>query len=159
MRLVLGFVVALTAVTSALAQPGRGEVVIRGCLADQRLEQDLGIGHQGLLMTALAPSRQTFDSPQWLEENQRFSLIGNPRLLNELARYAGEEIEVTGQLNPPNPIQGVRDPSRIEPPRLGFPGIGQQGPQRQQLATGRLPVAYDELEVSDYKSLGPSCRR
>ena len=153
MRLVLGFVVALTAVTSALAQPGRGEVVIRGCLADQRLE------HQGLLMTALAPSRQTFDSPQWLEENQRFSLIGNPRLLNELARYAGEEIEVTGQLNPPNPIQGVRDPILIEPPRLGFPGIGQQGPQRQQLATGRLPVAYDELEVSDYKSLGPSCRR
>ncbi len=157
MRGILIVAVALLVLFSltAGAQPNVGEAVIRGCLA----ERDLGVGPQGLVLTALDPSRQTFDSPSWLQEGQRFSLIGNPRLLNELARHTGEEIEVTGQLNPANPIQDVRDPVLIEPPRGGFPGVGQQTPRRPQRATGRLPVAHDELAVSDYKSFWPDCRR
>ncbi len=126
-----GLVVVLLAVPPALAQPNSGDVVVRGCLADNRLEGRQGLD-QGLLLTALHPRRQTFDSPAWLEENQRFSLIGNPRLLNELARYAGEEIEVTGSKSTSPTQTGLTGPEYIGGAAADLPP-GYVGPQPTQV--------------------------
>ncbi len=157
MRCVPGVVLALLVALPALAQPNRGEVVVRGCVVDNRFGERPELRHRGLVLHALGPGQQTFDAPTWIEEGTLFSLIGDRGLLDDLAVHTGESVEVTARLNPENPIYDVRDPALIETPR--FPGIGQQAPPTRQRALGRQPSANDELEVIAYRRRSFDCPR
>ena len=165
MRFFLGVVVVLLAPQPVLAQPDIREVVVRGCIVDD-LER-LRLGQGGLVLTALDPSRQAFESPN-VDRDQRFSLVGD--LLDELKELAGQEVEVTGQRIL---VQDVRDPILIEPPqdpggfpgagviepRRGFPGAGQQTPPGPQRDVGAAAAPQVTLVVTAYKSFSAFCRR
>ncbi len=155
MRFFPGVVVVLLASQPILGQPDTREVVVRGCIADdlERLRLDQG----GLVLIALDPSRQAFESPD-VERDQRFSLIGDRDLLDELKELADQEVEVTGQRIL---VEDVRDPVLIEPPRGrgGFPGTGRQTPPGRQRTIGAAAAHQVTLAVTAYKSFSAFCRR
>ena len=150
MRFLAGLVVVLLA-TQAFGQPRVGDVVVRGCL-----RFDL----QGLLvLSALDPSRQAFNSQNWVTEGQLFSLIADGTTLNQLVSFEGDEVEVEGHLNPDNPIREVPGPI-LEPPIAGgIPGLsGQQMPRSPERVLSRRPADHDEIEITAHKFLRARCR-
>lgn len=151
MRFLTGFVVVLFATSALHAQPRADDVVVRGCVS---YDPD---GY--LALRALGPSLQAFDSQNRVEEGQLFSLLGNGATMNALMLFVGDEVEITGRLNPENPIREVPGPVLEPPVGVGIPGpSGQQIPRGPDRVLSRRPSDYDEVEIQDHKFLRPGCR-
>ena len=160
MRLVPGllavmFLAVMLAPSSLLAQ----SLTVRGCVAET--------APQGVWMSAVDRDRQAFDSSNFVEPGERFLLLGDDDLLEEIARREGWEVEVTGRLNPE-----FSSPAIIEPPVFQPPGTGAGWPP-QPLGTTRVsgtgtgrPVGpfaeeapVDVILVEEYRATRPACRR
>lgn len=77
-----------------------------------------------MLLRASGGARQTFDSYNLVNEGERFLLVGDNELLEEIARREGQEIQVTGRINPDLP-GAIAAPPIFRPPGGGnFPGAG-----------------------------------
>lgn len=149
------FLAVMLAPSSLLAQSR----TVRGCVEEAT--------PQGVRMWAVDRDRQAFDSSNLVEPGERFLLIGDDDLLEEIARREGQEVEVTGRLNPE-----FSSPAIIEPPVFQPPGTGAGWPPRPPgrtrvsgTGTGRAvgpfaeEVPVDVILVDEYRATRPTCRR
>ena len=155
--LAIVFLAVMLAPSSLLAQLHTTR--IRGCVAEVT-------PGGGVSMWAVDRDRQAFDSSNSVEPGQLFVLMGDDNLLEEIARREGQEVEVTGRLNPE-----TSSPAIIEPPVLPPPGGGAGWPPQPRgttrvsgFGTGRPvgpfaeEVPTDFILVEEYRATRPACR-
>ena len=148
------FLAVMLTPSSLLAQ----SLTVRGCVTEAT--------PQGVWMSAVDRDRQAFDSSNDVEPGQRFLLMGDDDLLEEIARREGWEIEVTGRLNPE-----FSSPAIVEPPVFQPPGVGAGWPPQPRgttrvsgFGTGRPVgpfaerVPVDDILVEKYRTSSPTCR-
>ena len=140
MRFTIGFFVVLFAASLAFAQR---PTVVQGCVVvDTEVR--------------LWPT----DDPQRLDgASGRFLLLADDDLLDEISLHEGDEIEVTGHINPSPPEPSVAPPI-LPPPGGGFPGVGRPGnPQvsvSERSYDRRAPE--DVFVVEEFEVVRPGCR-
>ena len=154
MRLALALLSVLFTPPLLSAQSDR----IRGCVEETP---------QGVVLRASGAGRQTFESQNSVNAGECFLLVGDDDLLEKIALREGQEIEVTGRINPDLP-RATATPPRLPPPGGGnFPGVGRPlGPGRSpfnprvsvRLRDSRRPAAGDVILVEDYRAVRPTCR-
>lgn len=156
MRLSVSLLVLLCAQPSLFAQPTD---VIRGCVTQ---------GPQGVILEPLNRNQQAFDTSNLVNDGRRFLLFGDDDLLDELADRDGNEIEVTGHINPAPPDPILEPPILNPPGGGGIPGVGSPlNPRVSNRGTSRTPesrpsnrgLAEDVLVVTKYKMVRPGCSR
>ena len=154
MRFALALPAVLLTPSLTFAQSDR----VRGCVEETP---------QGVVLRANGASRQTFDSQNSVNAGERFLLVGDDDLLEEIVLREGQEIQVTGRINPDLP-RATATPPRLPPPGGGnFPGVGRPlGPGRSPFnprvsvrqRDSRRPTAEDVILVEDYRAVRPTCR-
>ena len=155
MRFALALLAVLLAPSLLFAQPER----VRGCVEETP---------RGVVLRASDASRQTFDSQNLVDGGDRFLLVGDRALLEEISLRRGQEIQVTGRINP-EPPPAVAAPPRLPPPGVGnFPGVGRPlGPPGRSPFNPRVSVrqrdsrrstADDVILVEEYRAVRPTCR-
>ena len=156
MRFALALLAALLTPSLLFAQSDR----VRGCIEETP---------QGVVLRASGAGRQTFDSQNLVDEGQRFLLVGDDDLLEEIVRREGQEIQVTGRINPEASSPAIVEPPIFQPPGGGtFPGAGRPpGPRggnpfnpRVSVRQGdsRRAAAEDVIVVEQYRAVRPTCR-
>ena len=154
MRFPLALLAVLLAPSLSFAQSN----TVRGCVVE---------GPEGVLLRASGGARQTFDSYNLVNEGERFLLVGDNELLEEIARREAQEIQVTGRINPDLPA--IAAPPIFRPPGGGnFPGAGRPpGPQGRnpfnprvsvRQRDSRRPTTEDVILVEEYRAVRPTCR-
>lgn len=155
MRFALAFLGVLLAPPLMFAQSN----TVRGCVIDDP---------QGVLLRASGGGRQTFDSYNLVNGGERFLLVGDDELLQELALREGQEVQVTGRINPDAP-RAIAGPPIFRPPGGGnLPGVGRPlGPPGGRTFNPRVsarqrdsrrPTAEDVILVEEYRAVRPTCR-
>jgi hypothetical protein len=155
MRFALALLAVLLAPSLSFAQSN----TVRGCVVE---------GPEGVLLRASGGARQTFDSYNLVNGGERFRLVGDDDLLEEIARRAGQEVQVTGRINP-DPPRAIAAPPIFRPPGGGnFPGVGRPpGPQGRspfnprvsvRQRDSRRPATEDVILVEEYRAVRPTCR-
>jgi hypothetical protein len=113
------------------------EVTVRGCL------------HDPLELWSNDQQRQPPESQNWTVKGQRFALIGDSDVLNQLGDHVRHEIEVTGLIEIPR-----GSPAIVESPRGRggtFPGLPPTGGfGRPSPGAPRATVYPDRNDVSDF---------
>ena len=158
MRFNLGLLALLLAPSLLFAQ--RPDVV-RGCV----------VTNPDVRLLPAAPSPhdpQPFDGSDRYDSYVRYLLWSDGELLEEIALHEGDEIEVTGHINPPATQPFV--PPHLQPPGGGFPGqppggalpgVGRPG-NTGASASARTsldpPPGEDVLLVEKFKVIRPGCR-
>ena len=152
------FALALLAVLLTPSLPFAQSDTVRGCIEETPL---------GVVLRASPASRQTFDSQNVVDEGRRFLLVADEDLLDEIALRRGQEIQVTGRINP-DPPRAIAQPPRLPPPGGNFPGVGRPlGPPGRnpfnprvsvRQRSSRRPTAEDVIVVEDYRAVRPTCR-
>ena len=157
MRFALGFLAVLLVPSLLFAQ--RPDVV-RGCVVvDPEVR---------LLPAAPSPhDPQHFDSRDRYNSSGRFLLWSDDDLLDEIELHDGDEIEVTGHINPPPP-ESIVTPPHLRPPgglagQLpgGLPGVGRPGNPGVSVSTRTSydsPPPEDVIVVEKFKVIRPGCR-
>ena len=151
MRFTLGLLAVLFAPSSLFAQ----QDVVRGCVT---------LHAQGVVLRALDASRQHFDSQNLVDGGEGLLLLADDDLLDEIVLREGQEIEVTGRINP-TPPRPIAEPPILQLPGGGnFPGAGRSGvgrlAPRVSIRRGRRgPAVENVITVEDYRALRPECRR
>lgn len=153
MRFALGLLAVLLAPSLLFAQPN----VVRGCV---RLHP------QGVLLQALEPGRQHFDSQNLFDAGESLLLLADDALLDEIALREGNEIEVTGRIDP-TPPRPIAEQPILPPPGGGnFPGVGRPlnpgagrpfNPRVSVRRERRGPAIEDAIAVERYRDLRPGC--
>ncbi|MCY4506833.1 MAG: hypothetical protein OXG35_07710, partial [Acidobacteria bacterium] len=87
MRFALALPAVLLTPSLLFAQSER----VRGCVEETP---------QGVVLRASGAGRQAFESQSSVDAGQRFLLVGDDDLLEEIVLREGQEIQVTGRLNP-----------------------------------------------------------
>ena len=172
MRFVPGFLgVVLLAVmlapSSLLAQPD----TFRGCVEEttprgvwlRLVERERQPSDTGDLAVT---SRSASGTPR--EQGSRFLLIGDDDLLEEISRREGQEVQVTGRLNPEFSSPAIVEPPFFQPPGGGnFPGAGwppnPRGTRVSDPGVAAGPFTEweptDVILVEEYRAFRPACRR
>ena len=135
--------------------------VVRGCVTQMP---------QGVALKPLNPSGLAVDTSNLVNGGRWFLLFADDDLLDEIASREGNQIEVTGHINPavPGPIV---ERGFLKPPGGGnVPGLGGQdplnppgrvserGPSRSPRADqSQRAVTQDVIAVTEYKSGFPFC--
>ncbi len=157
MRFALGLLAVLVAPSSLFAQSD----VVRGCVT---------LHAQGVVLRALDAHRQHFDSQNLVDGGEPLLLVADDDLLEEIVLLEGQEIEVTGRINPA-PARPIAEPPILRLPGGGnFPGVGRPGagrpgggrpfaPRASIRRERRGPGVEDVIAVEDYRALRPECRR
>ena len=155
MRFTLGLLAVLFAPSSLFAQ----QDVVRGCVT---------LHAQGVVLRALDAGRQHFDSQNLVDGGEGLLLLADDDLLDEIVLREGQEIEVTGRINP-TPPRAIAEPPILPPPGGGnFPGAGRPVDHRGgrpfnpgvSIRRGRRgPAVENVIAVEDYRALRPECRR
>lgn len=161
MRFPLGLLALLLAPSLVFAQ--RPDVV-RGCV----------VKDPDVRVVPAAPSPhdpQPFDSSDDYDSRRHYLLWSDGDLLEEIALHEGDEIEVTGHINPP--ATEPFTPPHLRPPGGGFPGqppggalpgVGRPGnpgnPGVSASARTSLdpPPGEDVILVEKFKVIRPGCR-
>ena len=88
-----------------------------------------------------------------------FIVFADNDLLDEIALHEGDEIEVTGHINPPGPEPSVQQPPILQPPGGNLPGVGRRGNPRGSIAlrSNVLPIE-NVIVVEKFKAVRPGCR-
>ena len=174
MRFALGFLAVvclavMLAPSSLLAQSR----TVRGCVEETT--------PRGVWMRLVERERQPFDTGDLAvtsrsasgtprEPGNRFLLISDDDLLDELSFREGHEVEVTGLINPETSSPAIIEPPVLQPPGGGnVPGAGwppnPRGTTRVRgPGTGRPvgpfaeEVPIDVILVEEYRAFGPGCR-
>lgn len=161
MRFAPGFlaVVFLAVMLAPSPLPAQSRTV-RGCVEEAT--------PQGVWMSAVDRNRQAFDSSNVVEPGQRFVLVGDDDLLEEIARREGQEVQVTGRINPVTSSPAIIEPPVFQPPGgRGFPGAGRPPNPRGTARVsgfgqprGRFAdeVPVDVILVEEYRATRPACR-
>ena len=155
MRFALALLAVLLTPSLSFAQSN----TVRGCVVE---------GPEGVLLRASGGARQTFDSYNLVNEGERFLLVGDNELLEEIARREGQEIQVTGRINPDLP-GAIAAPPIFRPPGGGnFPGAGRppaprgRSPFNPRVSVrqrdSRRPTAEDVILVEEYRAVRLTCR-
>ncbi len=155
MRFTLPLLAVLLAPPLSFAQSN----TVRGCVVQ---------GPEGVLLRASGGARQTFDSYNLVNGGERFLLVGDNELLEEIARREDQEVQVTGRINPDLP-GAVAAPPILRPPGGGnFPGAGRppaprgRSPFNPRVSVrqrdSRRPTTEDVILVEDYRAVRPTCR-
>lgn len=155
MRSTLALLAVLLAPSLSFAQSN----TVRGCVVE---------GPEGVLLRASGGARQTFDSYNLVNGGERFLLVGDNELLEEIARREGQEIQVTGRINPDLP-GAIAAPPIFRPPGGGsFPGAGRppaprgRSPFNPRVSVrrrdSRHPTTEDVMLVEEYRAVRPTCR-
>ena len=123
------------------------------------------------LLTSLVTSeraRRGFDTSDLDERGQRFLLVGDDDLLEEIGFREGHEVEVTGRINPETSSPAIVEPPVLQPPGGGnFPGAGWPPNPRGTTRVSDPGVAAgpfatreptDIILVEEYRAFGPGCR-
>ena len=131
---------------------------VRGCVEETP---------QGVVLRASGAGRQTFDSQNLVDGGDRFLLVGDDDLLEEIALREGQEIQVTGRINP-DPPRAIAEPLLPPPGGGNFPGVGRplgppgRSPFNPRVSVrqrdSRRPTAEDVIVVEDYRAVRPTCR-
>ena len=157
MRFTLGLLAVLFAPSLSSAQSD----TVRGCVT---------LHAQGVVLRASDAGRQHFDSQNIVDAGQGFLLLADDDLLEEITLREGQEIEVTGRINP-IPPQPIAEPPILQPPGGGnpFPGVGRRplnplgrrpfNPRTSVRRERRGVAVEDVLAVEEYRALRPSCRQ
>lgn len=152
------FALALLAVLLTPSLPFAQSDTVRGCIEESPL---------GVVLRASPASRQTFDSQNVVDEGRRFLLVADEDLLDEIALRRGQEIQVTGRINP-DPPRTIAQPPLLPPGGGNFPGVGRPlGPPGRnpfnprvsvRQRNSRRPTAEDVIVVEEYRAVRPTCR-
>ena len=156
MRFALALPAVLLTPSLLFAQSDR----VRGCVEETP---------QGVVLRASGAGRQAFESQSSVDAGQRFLLVGDDDLLEEIVLRRGQEIQVTGRINPETSSPALVEPPIFRPPGGGtFPGAGRPpGPRggnpfnpRVSVRQGdsRRAAAEDVIVVEDYRAVRPTCR-
>ena len=162
-EVMMRFTLALLAVllVPALLFAQRPDVV-RGCV----------VVDPYVLLLPAAPSPHDprhFDSRDRYDSSRRFLLWSDDDLLDEIKLHEGDEIEVTGQINPPPP-ESLVTPPHLRPPDGGFPGQppggafpgvsrpGNPGVSASARTSLDPPPGEDVIVVEKFKVIRPGCR-
>ena len=145
MRLVLGLLAVLFVPSVLSAQEPS---VVRGCVSVDT----------GVMLRPVSPEFQHFDSNNRYDSDGVFILFADNDLLDEIALHEGDEIEVTGHINPPGPEPSVQPPI-LQPPGGNLPGVGRPGNPRGliELRSNVLPIE-NVIVVQKFKAVRPGCR-
>ena len=155
MRFALALLTILLTPSLLFAQSAK----VRGCIEETP---------QGVVLRASGAGRQAFGSQNSVDAGQRFLLVGDDDLLEEIVLREGQEIQVTGRINPETSSPAIVEPPIFQPPGGGtFPGAGRSpGPRggnpfnprvsvRQR--DSRRPAAEDVIVVEEYRAVRPTC--
>ena len=152
------FALALLAVLLTPSLPFAQSDTVRGCIEESPL---------GVVLRASPASRQTFDSQNVVDEGRRFLLVADEDLLDEIALRRGQEIQVTGRINP-DPSRTIAQPPLLPPGGGNFPGVGRplgppgRNPFNPRVSVrqrdSRRPTAEDVIAVEEYRAVRPTCR-
>lgn len=154
------FALALLAVLITPSLPFAQSDRVRGCVEETP---------QGVVLRASGGGRQTFDSQNLVDEGERFLLVGDDDLLEEILLREGQEIQVTGRINPETSSPAIVEPPVFQPPGGGnFPGAGRppgrpgRNPFNPRVSVrqrdSRRPAAGDVIVVEEYRAVRPTCR-
>ena len=140
MRFVLGFLVILFAATVSFAQRPS---VVQGCVV---VDTDVHL-------------RPAADQQRLDGASGRFVLVADDDLLDEISLHEGDEVEVTGHVNPSPPEPSVAPPI-LPPPGGGFPGVGRPGnpPVSVSERSYDRRAPEDVFVVEKFRVVRPGCR-
>ncbi len=163
MRFFLGLLAVLFVPSLLSAQQ---PIVVRGCVTL----------NPGVLLRPLAGDLEHFDPRNLANRNAHFLLFADNDLLDEITLHDGDEIEVTGRLNPPGPEPSVQPPILpppgggnrrpvpepiLQPPILQPPGGGNvpaAGVQSNPRTLPGGPMVEAVIVVEKFKAVRPGCR-
>ena len=167
MRFVLGLLAVLF-VPSALS--AQRPIVVLGCVTLS----------PGVLLRPLAGDPEHFDRRDLANPRAQFLLFADNDLLDEITLHEGNEIEVTGHLNPPGPEPSVKPPilqppgggnrrplpePTVQPPILQPPGGGnvfaggtRSNPRTLNSPRPGGPIVEGVIVVEKFKAVRPGCR-
>jgi hypothetical protein len=140
MRFALGLLAVLVAPSSLFAQSD----IVRGCVT---------LHAQGVVLRALDARRQHFDSQNLVDGGEPLLLVADDDLLEEIVLLEGQEIEVTGRINPApaRPIAAAAHPAAA-----GRRQLPRRGQARRREARRREAVCPSSVDSKG--TARPGCR-